>query len=133
MPDGNPFAWIRHEFAILPRQFFVEVRDHDQTLLGGITPKVFSLGGRLRVLDSNGTAVCESKGNWEERNYDYVKECGAIVARIRNESCDSSAFSLSYSDGFEWENSNWLLVLAATLCVDMILPPFWRRSRLDEA
>lgn len=106
----------------------VKVFDQRQQLVGMFKQHLFSIGGKFGVHDAQGNALCTLEGNWVGWNFKFIQE-GRVFAEIFKEwsglgkelftSADN--YMLSISDTVPVDHPVRMLILAAVLCVDMVL------------
>ena len=106
----------------------VEVFDENEKLVGKFKQKFFSIGGKFNVLDSNNVVLCTLKGKWTSWDFKFVKD-GAELAHVSKKwaglgkelftSADN--YMLSIDEQVPNDSPNRLLILAAVMCIDMVL------------
>jgi uncharacterized protein YxjI len=106
----------------------VNVFDGSGRRLGGFKQKLFSIGGAFRVLDDNEHEVCELSGKWTGWDFQF-KVQGVELARVTKKwsglgkemftSADN--YVLEISDVLPPESPTRRLILAAVMCIDMVL------------
>lgn len=106
----------------------VEVFDSNNRKIGGFQQKLFSIGGAFKVLGSNDQPLCEMKGNMVGWNFRFlagdnelanVSKKWAGVGKELFTSADN--YILSISDQVPADQPVRQLMLAAVLCIDMVL------------
>ena len=106
----------------------VSVLDGSGRRLGGFNQKFFSIGGSFRVLDESGNEVCQLVGKWTGFDFQF-KAQGVELARVTKKwmgmgkelftSADN--YVLSISDVVPPDSATRKLILAAVMCIDMVL------------
>ncbi|PCJ90056.1 MAG: RNAase [Flavobacteriales bacterium] len=106
----------------------VEVFDENENLVGKFKQKFFSIGGKFDVLDFNENYLCSLKGKWTSWDFKFVND-GIEFAHISKKwggigkelftSADN--YMLKIDEKIPPENPKRLLILAAVLCIDMVL------------
>jgi uncharacterized protein YxjI len=106
----------------------VEVFDENSTLIGKFKQKFFSIGGKFDVLDANDKVLCTLKGKWTSWDFKFVKD-DVEFAHVSKEwagfgkelftSADN--YMLKIADRVPADNPMRLLILAAVMCIDMVL------------
>jgi uncharacterized protein YxjI len=106
----------------------VEVFDGADQLVGIFKQKLFSIGGAFTVLNSAEEPVCELKGNWVGWDFRFMMD-NFQFARVNKKwsglgkemftSADN--YMLDISDEVSPVDSTRQLILAAVLCIDMVL------------
>ena len=106
----------------------VEVLDENDQLVGRFKQKFFSIGGKFDVLDKNDNVLCRLKGKWTSWNfkflddtieYAHVSKKWAGLGKEMFTSADN--YMLSINEEVEKNNPVRLLILAAVMCIDMVL------------
>jgi uncharacterized protein YxjI len=106
----------------------VRVFDASGRKLGGFNQKLFSIGGAFSVLDENDREVCQLAGKWTGWDFQF-KAQGVELARVTKKwsglgkemftSADN--YVLEISDVLPPESPTRRLILAAVMCIDMVL------------
>ncbi len=124
--DGKQLVRISRGISL----FLSKVRvydEHDQPL-GGFKQKLFSIGGSFTVLDSNETPVCLLKGKWTgwdfrfmdgETELAHVTKKWAGIGKELFTTADN--YVLEISQAVPAESPARQLILAAVMCIDMVL------------
>lgn len=106
----------------------VEVLDENDQLIGKFKQKFFSIGGSFDVLDTNGNSLCTLKGKWTSWDFRFMKgneefahvsKKWAGMAKEFFTSADN--YVLKIDEKVPRENKLRLLILAAVMCIDMVL------------
>ncbi len=107
----------------------VEVFDENDNLIGTFKQKFLSIGGKFDVLDANGNFVCALKGKWTSWDFRFLNKDKTEFAHVSKEwagfgkelftSADN--YMLSISEQVAPDNAVRLLILAAVMCIDMVL------------
>jgi uncharacterized protein YxjI len=125
-PSGNIIVQVKRGLSF----FFSKVKVHDETgrVIGGFNQKFFSVGGAFRVLDEHGSEVCQLTGKWTGWDFQF-KAQGVQLARVTKKwgglgkelltSADN--YVLEISDAVPPESQTRKLILAAVMCIDMVL------------
>ncbi len=124
--EGDQVLRVTRGVALLLSR--VSVFDENDELVGGFKQKFFSIGGAFRVLDENDQPVCDLKGKWTGWDFRFV--AGDVeLARVTKKwagigkelftSADN--YILQISDDVAPDNPARLLILAAVMCIDMVL------------
>ncbi len=106
----------------------VEVLDEDDLLVGKFKQRFFSLGGKFNIMDANDTVLCTLKGKWTGWNFKFIKD-GVELAQVSKKwsglgkefftSADN--YMLSIDERIPTDNPVRELILAAVMCIDMVL------------
>lgn len=125
-PDGHPLITIRRGVSFFLSK--VEVFDENNQLIGGFKQKLFSLGGAFRVLDPQDNEVCALKGKWTGWDFRFlagetelaqVSKQWAGLGKELFTSADN--YVLKISDDVPPGSPIRKLILAAVMCIDMVL------------
>lgn len=126
-PSGDPVLTVRRGISL----FLSKVDVHDGAegpRIGGFKQKLFSIGGSFTVLDANDQPICQLKGKWTGWSFrfmsgDYelanVSKKWAGFGKEFLTSADS--YVLTISEHVPPESNIRKLILAAVLCIDMVL------------
>jgi uncharacterized protein YxjI len=125
-PDGKQIVRVSRGVSIFLSK--VDVFDEHDQRVGGFKQKFFSIGGSFNVLDKTDNIVCTLKGNWVGWDFKFVagndefaqvsKQWGGIGKELFT-SADN--YVLQISDKVPAGSSIRELILAAVLCIDMVL------------
>lgn len=106
----------------------VEVFDEKGMLVGRFKQKFFSVGGKFDVLDPQNNVLCTLKGKWTSWDFKFmqgnselaqVNKKWAGIGRELFTSADN--YMLSVNDSVRKEDNVRILILAAVMCIDMVL------------
>ncbi len=125
-PDGAPVVRVSRGISFFLSK--VTVFDENDQPIGGFKQKFFSLGGKFDVLDSNDQPVCSLKGKWTGWDFRFVRD-GVEFAHVTKKwaglgkelftSADN--YVLSISEDVPPGQALRQLILAAVMCIDMVL------------
>ncbi|MBB6459130.1 phospholipid scramblase-related protein [Flammeovirga kamogawensis] len=106
----------------------VEVFDEHDQLVGTFKQKLFSIGGKFEVIDPNGVSLCMLKGKWTSWDFRFVKDdfefahVSKHFAGIAKEFFTTADnYALEINPEVPQDNRLRLLILAAVMCIDMVL------------
>ncbi len=126
-PSGECVLHVRRGISIFLSN--VDVLDGTSgTRIGGFKQKFFSIGGAFSVLDSSNTPVCQLKGKWTgwdfrfmagDQELAHVSKKWAGISKEMFTSADN--YVLSISEHVPPDSQIRQLILAAVLCIDMVL------------
>jgi uncharacterized protein YxjI len=126
-PTGEPVLTVRRGISIFLSK--VDVLDgEDGPRIGGFKQKLFSIGGAFTVLDNNDRPICDLKGKWTGWNFRFmsgdhelanVSKKWAGLGREMLLTADS--YVLQISEHVPPNSQIRQLILAAVLCIDMVL------------
>lgn len=125
-PDGQPIVRVTRGISLFLSK--VKVLDETDEHIGGFKQKLFSLGGAFRVLDTEDQPLCELKGKWTGWNFKFLAG-GEVLAEVSKKwtgigkefftSADN--YVLKIDESVEPDHPVRLLILAAVMCIDMVL------------
>jgi len=125
-PAGERLVTVRRGVSIFLSK--VEVFDHDNQLIGGFKQKLFTIGGAFRVLDPEDNEVCALKGKWTGWNFRFLAgetelaEVSKKWAGLGKELFTSADnYVLKINDNVPPGSPVRKLILAAVMCIDMVL------------
>lgn len=125
-PDGQKVLTVKRGFSLFLSR--VEVLDERDRLVGSFSQKFFSIGGKFDVLDVQGAPVCTLRGKWTswdfrfvqgERELAQVSKKWAGLGKELFTSADN--YMLSIAESLPAEDPRRILIMAAVLCIDMVL------------
>ena len=124
--SGRPILRITRGVSILLSR--VSVLDADDVEVGGFKQKLFSVGGAFDVLDQNESVLCSLRGKWTGWEFKFlagdtefarVTKKWAGVGKELFTSADN--YVLEISDSVAPGSRLRLLILAAVMCIDMVV------------
>ena len=125
-PDGNQLVRITRGISVFLSK--VKVLDEQGQAIGGFKQKFFSIGGSFNVLDANDNPVCLLKGKWTgwdfrfmdgETELAHVTKKWAGLGKELFTSADN--YVLEISESVPEDSAVRQLILAAVMCIDMVL------------
>lgn len=125
-PDGEVIIRMTRGISIFLSK--VKVLDENDNLIGGFQQKFFSIGGAFSVLDPNDEPVCDLKGKWtgwdfrfmkEDKEFAHVTKKWTGLGKELFTSADN--YVLQISESIPKDHPARRLILAAVLCIDMVL------------
>ncbi len=125
-PDGQPIVRIKRGISIFLSK--VVVSDQDDNIIGGFKQKLFSIGGKFDVLDKNDKTIFKLEGKWTgwdfrfkngETEYAHVSKKWAGLGKELFTSADN--YVLEISENVPKNDDVRKLILAAVMCIDMVL------------
>ena len=125
-PEGQTIVRIKRGVSLFLSR--VQVLDENDRVIGGFKQKLFSIGGAFDVLDANDAPLCQLKGKWTGWNFKFqagttefahVTKKWAGVGKELFTSADN--YVLQISDSVPADSHVRHLILAAVMCIDMVL------------
>ena len=126
LPDGRTIVTIKRGVSLFMSK--VEVFDEQDQKIGGFKQKFFSIGGAFSVLDANDQKLCDLKGKWTSWEFKFLSE-GAELATVTKKWSGLGKELFTSADNYVLQISEEVppnqpvrqLILAAVLCIDMVL------------
>ncbi|MCD6527382.1 MAG: hypothetical protein J7K75_10365 [Desulfuromonas sp.] len=125
-PDGRQIVRIKRGISIFLSD--VKVYDENDQLIGGFKQKFFSIGGAFTVMDANEQPLCLLQGKWTGWNFRFIAgdvELAHVTKKwsgLGKEMFTSADnYVLEISNDVPADNSARQLILAAVMCIDMVL------------
>lgn len=125
-PDGQQLIRITRGISIFLSS--VSIFNEKDQLIGGFEQKFFSIGGAFNVLDADAQPVCTLQGKWTGWDFKFTagetefahitKEWGGIGKELFT-SADN--YALEISEAVPADHVARQLILAAVMCIDMVL------------
>jgi len=106
----------------------VEVFNEYDVLIGKFKQQFFSFGGKFNVLDAHDNELCKLKGKWtswdfkfikDEHEFAHVSKKWAGLGKELFTTADN--YMLNIDQSVPEDNPMRQLILAAVLCIDMVL------------
>jgi uncharacterized protein YxjI len=126
-PEGQPVLTVRRGVSFFLSE--VEVLDERNQLIGKFKQKFFSIGGKFEVLDASERSLCMLKGKWTSWDFKFVANDGKEFATVTKKwsglgkelftSADN--YVLQISAEVPADHPLRLLILAAVMCIDLVL------------
>ncbi len=126
LPDGRPIITIKRGVSLFISK--VEVFDEKNQKIGGFKQKFFSIGGAFSVLDANDQKLCDLKGKWTSWEFKFLSGT-AELATVSKKWAGLGKELFTSADNYVLQVSEEVppnqpvrqLILAAVLCIDMVL------------
>jgi uncharacterized protein YxjI len=125
-PTGEPVVSVRRGVTLFLSK--VNVFDENEKRLGGFKQKLFSIGGAFKVLGADDQQLCELKGKWTSWEFRFLAGDNEL-ARVSKKWAGLGRHLFTSADNYMLEISNEVppdhpvrqLILAAVMCIDMVL------------
>ncbi|MET0333835.1 MAG: phospholipid scramblase-related protein [Rhizobacter sp.] len=125
-PEGGKVLSVKRGISIFLSK--VEVLDENDRLVGRFRQKLFSIGGKFDVLDPQDQVVCTLKGKWTSWDFRFVRgniELASVTKKwggLGKELFTSADnYMLSIDKAVPATDPTRLLIVAAVMCIDMVL------------
>ena len=125
-PEGEPVLRIQSKTTWFLSKVAVMDENHDR--VGGFKQKFWSIGGAFRVLDENDQELCELQGKWTSWEFSF-KHNDIELARVTKKWAGlakelfttADNYILTINEEIPPDNPLRVLIMAAVLCIDMVL------------
>ncbi len=125
-PSGEKVLTVKRGISVFLST--VEVFDEKDELVGKFKQKFFSIGGRFNVLNPSGETLCTLKGKWTSWDFRFVKD-NVEFAQVSKKWAGlgkelfstADNYMLKIEDSVPEDNRLRILILAAVMCIDMVL------------
>lgn len=124
--DGQQIVRIKRGVSFFISK--VQVFDGFDNPIGGFKQKFFSIGGAFTVQDVNDQPLCELKGKWTSWDFRFMKGTAELAhvskkwAGLGKELFTSADnYVLQISENVSAQDPIRQLILAAVMCIDMVL------------
>jgi len=125
-PMGEKVLTVKRGVSIFVST--VEVFDEKDKLIGMFKQKLFSIGGKFNVLDSQENILCKLKGKWTRWDFKFMKDDKELAhvskkwAGLGKEMFTSADnYMLEINREVSKEDPLRILILAAVICIDLVL------------
>lgn len=125
-PEGQQLVRVTRGLTFLRSK--VTVLNGNDEVVGGFSQKLLSIGGAFDVLDQDDQVICSLKGKWTGWNFRFIAgdtEFAHVTKKwtgIGKEFFTSADnYILEIADAVPPDNRVRLLILAAVMCIDMVL------------
>ena len=124
--DGNKVLSVKRGLSFILST--VDVLDENDKLVGRFKQKLFSIGGKFNVLDANENILCKLKGKWTSWDFKFVKD-GPEYGHVSKKWAGLGKEMFTTADNYMLEikdkvpkgDNLRILILAAVVCIDMVL------------
>lgn len=125
-PEGHKVLTAKRGISLILST--VDVLDENDRVVGHFSQKFFSIGGKFDVLDTQKQVVCTLRGKWTSWDFRFARgetELASVtkkwmgVGRELFTSADN--YVLSISPSLAVNDPARLLIVAAVMCIDMVL------------
>jgi uncharacterized protein YxjI len=125
-PEGQKVLTVKRGFSLILSK--VQVLDENDQPVGYFKQKLFSIGGKFDVLDVNENVVCTLHGKWTSWDFRFMQgetELASVSkkwAGLGKEMFTSADnYMLSIQNQVPAQDKKRILILAAVMCIDMVL------------
>ncbi len=125
-PDGQPLIQVTRGVTFIRSQ--VDVLDETGARIGGFKQRLLSIGGAFEVLDDSDQVICNLKGKWTGWDFRFLAQ-EVELAHVTKKWAGLGKEMFTSADNYVLEISNSVppdsklrqLILAAVMCIDMVL------------
>lgn len=125
-PEGRPILSIKRGISLL--RSTVEVLDESGRVVGSFKQKLFSIGGKFTVLDAQGREVCTLQGKWTSWDFRFMRDKTELASVSKKWAglgkelfTTADNYMLTIKDGVPQNDPARILIVAAVMCIDMVL------------
>jgi uncharacterized protein YxjI len=125
-PEGQKVLSVRRGVSIFLSK--VEVLDGNDQVVGYFKQKLFSIGSKFDVLDAQERMACTLKGKWTSWDFRFVQGSSELAAVSKKWAglgkelfTTADNYMLSIDPGVPADDARRLLIVAAVMCIDMVL------------
>lgn len=125
-PDGQNILSVKRGFSIFDSK--VEVFNEKNEPVGIFRRAFFSIGGKFDVLDMQGNVACTLQGKWTSWDFRFNKANTELAQVTKKWSgfgkelfTTADNYMLSISESVPANDNVRILIMAAVLCIDMVL------------
>lgn len=126
LPEGKPIVSIKRGISIFKST--VEVFDENNKPIGFFKQHFWSFGGKFEVLDAQEKHLCNLEGKWTGWDYKFNKD-NQELAHVSKKWAGIGKEFFTSADNYVLEIKNTVpenasirpLILAAVMCIDMVL------------
>ena len=106
----------------------VDVYDENDLLIGKFKQKFFSIGGKFDVLDAHDMVLCTLKGKWTSWDFKFASDTVEYATVTKKWAglgkelfTTADNYVLTINDSAPKDSVMRKLILAAVMCIDMVL------------
>jgi uncharacterized protein YxjI len=125
-PQGGKVLSVKRGISLLWSN--VKVLDENDVVVGSFKQKLFTIGGKFEVLDAADQHVCMLKGKWTSWSFSFIRGDSEFAnvskkwAGLGKEMFTTADnYMLSIQPTVKSDAKVRTLILAAVLCIDMVL------------
>jgi uncharacterized protein YxjI len=125
-PDGANVLSVKRGISIFLSR--VEVLDEHDRVVGYFKQKLFSIGGKFDVLNTNEDVICTLQGKWTSWDFRFMKGTTELASVTKKWAglgkelfTTADNYMLSMNDSANVDDNSRILIVAAVMCIDMVL------------
>lgn len=125
-PEGQPVLTVKRGISLFLSR--VEVLDENGILVGSFKQKLFSIGGKFDVLDAQDRTLCTLRGKWTSWDFRFMqgeKELANVSKKWAGLGKElfttADNYMLAIQESMSPDDTARILILAAVMCIDMVL------------
>ncbi|MES2676228.1 MAG: phospholipid scramblase-related protein [Pseudomonadota bacterium] len=123
-PEGGQVLSVKRGISLFLSR--VEVFDEKGKLVGRFKQKLFSIGGKFDILDTQDNVICTLKGKWTGWDFRFMRGDTELASVSKQwtglgKEFFTSADTYMLSIDSAASDTNRILIVAAVMCIDMVL------------
>lgn len=126
LPDGQRLLTVKRGWTFW--RSVVEVLDAKGDIVGTFRQRMMSIGGKFDILAPDGSPVCTLRGKWTSWDFSFERE-NEVLARVTKKWAGLGKELFTTADNYMLtiepvvppDRSLRMLVMAAVMCIDMVL------------
>jgi uncharacterized protein YxjI len=125
-PQGQKVLSVKRGISLFWSN--VQVLDENDAVVGMFKQKLLTIGGKFEVLDAAGNHVCMLKGKWTSWSFSFMKGDNELASVAKKWAglgkemfTTADNYMLSIQPTVKSDAQVRTLILAAVLCIDMVL------------
>ena len=125
-PDGQKVLTVKRGFSLILST--VQVLDENDVFVGSFKQKLFSIGGKFDVLDAQDNPLCTLAGKWTSWDFRFMRgenEMAQVSKKWMGLGKElfttADNYMLAINDAVPAHDNLRILIVAAVLCIDMVL------------
>ena len=125
-PEGAKVLSMKRGISLFVSN--VDVLDENDRVVGHFKQKFFSIGGKFVVLDSEDNPVCTLQGKWTRWDFRFLQDNTELASVSKKWAglgkelfTTADNYMLSINSTVGASDGSRMLIVAAVMCIDMVL------------
>jgi len=125
-PEGAKVLSMKRGISLFVSN--VDVLDENDRVVGHFKQKFFSIGGKFDVLDSEDDPVCTLQGKWTSWDFRFLQDNTELASVSKKWAglgkelfTTADNYMLSINSTVGASDGSRMLIVAAVMCIDMVL------------
>ena len=125
-PEGAKVLSMKRGISLFVSN--VDVLDENDRVVGHFKQKFFSIGGKFDVLDSEDNPVCTLQGKWTRWDFRFLQDNTELASVSKKWAglgkelfTTADNYMLSINSTVGASDGSRMLIVAAVMCIDMVL------------